>query len=274
MYKRIDALSDDNTGISFVPAVYNGLFCIVNPDYEQVWDNVEFEYYKNVSRPTRNGIAYGAVSGIGLPATARFVDDTPVKFVKELQFWVHDICSRNAAISEQEKRNSFRSLWRDNAWMSNFAGSITRADYINNNGMPPEIQLQPMATGGALLKITGETYIRGRACYLIEAINPLYFTGYDPDTTPWLFFRPTLSVRRWIFDDKNNVIKKEEHYNEPFPQYAEESIVPVFGFIKNSASGTGYANAIEKSRVRVLQKNEFIPNPFIIRDRVKKNPYS
>ena len=254
------------------PPARVGTYCIVNPDYQQKWTG--FKVNELASRPTRNGIAYNAVSGQGLPATARFVDDTPVKFVRDLQYWVHGLCSENASISDAEKKAAFRSLWRDNAWMSNFAGTWSRADYINNNGLPPEIQIQPMATGGALLRVVGETRVKQTDCLLIEAINPTKaYNPYHPRTHPWLFFRPTLSVRQWIFDNKNNVIRKEEWYNEPFSQYAENAVVPVFGFVSDARSVTGWANVIEKYRVRILGTTEAVPNPFIIRGRVKPNPY-
>lgn len=252
-----------------------GTYCVVNPDYEQVWSSEDFKNYKRVSRPTRNGTPYNVSSGQGLPATARFVEDTPVRFARDLQFYVHGLCSRGTGISEQEKKNSFRSLWRDNAWMSNFAGTMTRADYINENGLPPYIQIQPMATGGALLKIVGETRVKRTDCWLIEAINPdVEFESYDPDLQPWLFFRPTLSIREWIFDKKNNPIEKREWFNEPFPQYGEASVVPVFGFLKDTRLSTGWMNVIEKYRVRVLSENEPVPNPFRLRyGRTKINPY-
>ena len=69
------------------------------------------------------------------------------------------------------------------------------------------------------------------------------------------------------------MIRKEEWYNEPFSQYAENAVVPVFGFVSDARSVTGWANVIEKYRVRILGTTEAVPNPFIIRGRVKPNPY-
>lgn len=251
--------------------------CVVNPDYDQLWSAVDFPKRNyRVSRPTRNGTAYNdnVPSSRGLPATARFVDDTPVKFFKDLQFWVHGLCSENSQQSEALNKKDFQSMWRDNAWMSNFAGTWTRADYINDNGMPPEIQLQPMVCGGSLLKIVGETTVKQTPCWIVEAINPnVSYRQYHPDTHQHLFFRPVLSVRDWVRDTKGNFIRKDEFYAEPFDDYGENSVVPVFGFRYDVRSSTKYTNVIEKYRVRVLH-GEPIPNPFVMRyGRVKKNPY-
>jgi hypothetical protein len=157
--------------------------------------------------------------------------------------------------------------------MSNFAGTRTRADYINNNGLPPEIQIQPMVTGGALLKIIGEVFVKHTPCWLIEAINPnVSFKEYHPKTHPHLFFRPTISAREWIKDAKGNYIEKREWFNEPFDYYGENTVVPVFGFRYDIRSATKYANVIEKYRCREI--TGFVPNPFIIRNgRKKDNPY-
>jgi hypothetical protein len=253
----------------------DGMYCVVNPDYDQRW-GVEFVKNWRVSRPTRNGTPYSdnVPSSKGLPATARFVDDTPVKFFRDLQFWVHGLCSENAQQSEALNKKDFASMWRDNAWMSNFAGTWTRADYINNNGKPPEIQLQPMACGGSLLKIVGESTVRQTPCWVVEAINPNFsYRGYHPDTHKHLFFRPILSVREWLKDLKGNVTQKNEFYAEPFDDYGENSVVPVFGFRYDVRSSTKYTNVIEKYRVKLLGDSP-VPNPFIMRyGRKKANPY-
>ena len=255
-----------------------GNFGVVNPDYDQLWDEGDFPKRNyRVSRPTRNGTPYSdnVPGSRGLPAVARFVDDTPVKFFKELQFWVHGLCSENSQQSETENKKDFQSMWRDNAWMSNFAGTWTRADYINNNGMPPEIQIQPMVCGGSLLKIVGETSIRRTPCWIVEAINPnVSYREYHPDTHKHLFFPPVLSVRDWVKDAKGNFVAKREFYAEPFDDYGENSVVPVFGFRYDLRSATKYTNVIEKYRVRVLKAGEPVPNPFIMRyGRTKRNPY-
>lgn len=255
-----------------------GVFGVVNPDYEQIWDSAEFRFYKRVSRNTRNGIAYSAnvPSSYGAPATARFSDDTPVKFFKDLQLWVHALCSENSGQSEADNKKDFASMFRDNAFMSNFAGTWTRADYVNENGLPPEIQLQPMSTGGNLLKVIGETTFRQLPHYIVEAINPnVEFRRYHPSTHPWLFFRPTISVREWIPNGKGDWLEKREYFNEPFDDYGENAVLPVFGFRYDVRSSTKYTNIILKSRVRVLGATEPVPNPYRLRfGRMKPNPYA
>lgn len=269
--KTIKVFSNGSVGTS-----RDGTYYIVNPDYDQVWSSVEFpNRNKKVSRPTRNGTPYNAVSGRGLPATARFVDDKPVKFFRDLQFWVHGLCSEKSGQSEAENKKDFASLWRDNGWMTNFAGTWTRADYINGNGMPPEIQQQPMACGGSLLRYVGDTVVRQTQCILIEAINPeVEYRKYHPSTHPWLFFRPTISAREWIFDSKNNVIEKREWFNEPFDDYGENAVVPIYGFREDKRSSTGWCNVIETYRVKLLPPESPVPNPFVIRGRTKENPYA
>lgn len=252
----------------------SGTYGIVNPDYEQVWEG--YKVNKKASRPTRNGISYFAVSGKGLPATARFADDKFVNFTKDIQFWLHNICSEKIPNeTEDYKKKSFKSHFRDNAYITNFSGTNTRADYINENNMPPYIQIQPMVTGGSLVKIIGEYR---KDYWMIESINPEDdYKTYHPDFHKWLFFRPTISVRNWLFDGKGNVVSKEEWYNEPFDDYRENTIIPIFGFINvgKNKSSTGYANIISKSRVRVLENEAPIPNPFILRNgRTIPNPYS
>lgn len=264
-------------------------FCVVNPDYDQKWNEDEVpdpRYSYHVSRVTRNRTAYHAVSksgddiGKGAPATARFVYhnsfDNPeyVEFTEPFQKFIHAINSERSGQSEELNKKSFASLFRDNVMMSDFAGTWSRADYINNNGMPPYIMLKPMVCGGSLLKIVGEMNIGNAPHWLVEGMTNENFEGYHPSTHPHLFFCPVISIRKWYFDTKGSVILKEEHYAEPFPQYNSNAILPVLGVKRDERSSTGWVNAIQKHRTRVLQKGESVPNPFIIRyGRIKPNPY-
>jgi hypothetical protein len=260
----------------------SGKYLYVNPDYEQVWTYDDGSTITKVSRNTRNGIAYGAVSGKAVPATARFIDDRTVNFTCDLQYWLHDLgCERIPNRTEAEKKAWFRSCYRDNVWATNFAGTVTRQDCINNTnvgaGFP---QIQPMATGGTVLRYVGETRITGTDCYLIEAINPLNYRSYHPSTHRWLFFEPTLSARYWVEYEPGNdghpdrTTKKQEWYQEPMHFYAENTVMAVFGFIPDSRSSTGWVNAVPKVRCRFLGENEAVPNPFIMRfGRKRARPY-
>lgn len=261
-----------------------GKYLLVNNDYDQVWEDGR----THISRNTRNGVAYGAPSGKAVPATARFSDDRFVTFTCNLQEWIHGMCSERAPwMSEAERKKDFASCFRDNVWMSNNAGTWSRQDCINKTligtGFP---QLQPMATGGAVLRYIGET----SRDYIIEAINPLgQFSLYHWTTHPWLFFVPTMSARYWLENElkeekenpnyrnpyhKDRTTKKQEWYQEPIHFYSYKTIMAVFGFIPDSRSGTGFVNRVPKMRCRFLGFDEPVPNPFIMRfGRTAANPY-
>lgn len=259
------------------PATRKGLYCIVNPDFNQVWDSNEYKFFRNVSRNTRNGIAYSENVGSywGAPATARFMDDTPLVFKKEFQEWVHSTNHARSQQHENASKKNFAFMFRDDGWMSNFAGTDTRADYINGNGLPPEIMIQPMATGGALLKIVGEAIHRNVAVWLVEAINPNVNKNFTFAEFPHLWFPPTVSCRIWTKNAKgDDWASKEEFYSEPYPAYGENTLMPVLGFRKDPRSITKYVNLIAKTRVYILPNDRPIPHPYVMRfGRVKANPY-
>lgn len=257
--------------------IRDGAFCVVNPDYEQHW-GADFDYQYHVSRNTRDRVAYGAVSGQGIPAPCRFVDDRFVKLTCPLQWWIHNMnCERlSPSISEATRKSWFRSMFRDNAFITNKLGTNSEHDCINGtNEESGEPRYQPMAMGGALLRLSGERRMYGQDCHLVDAINPhVEFEKYHYSTHPWLFFPPTISARLWIFDWKGNIIDKQEWYEEPMHFYAEMTRLPVFGFIQNDKSLTGWSNVVPKYRCRVLKDSEAVPNPFILRGgRIVENPY-
>lgn len=268
-----------------------GTYGIVNPDYNQVWKLADkfgkMLTLKNLDRNSRNeilqgkkqGSGYNAPSGQSVPATARFLDDKFVNFFEQLQDWFHYTLNAGKTSDAQAKKD-FANCFRDNAWMTNNAGTWTRADYINKNGKPPYIQLQPMATGGDVLRIIGEISYKRQPALVFEAINPEYnFMNYLASTHRWLFFRPKNSARVQLKDKKGYVVGYNTWYSEPSNSwYGEKMEVPIFGFIKASNLGlqstTGWCNIIEKTRVRILKTGEAIPNPYIMRDgRIMENPY-
>ena len=264
----------------------NGTFGVVNPDYNQVW-NLKDDTGKDVTltkldRNSRNellhgkkqGSGYDAPAGQSVPATARFLSDEFVRFEPELQLWFHYTLNAGKTSDAQAKKD-FGQCFRDNAWITNNAGSWTREDVINNNHKPPFIQIQPMATGGALLKIVAETSYKGYPAYLIEAINPhVEYRAYSPETHRWLFFRPTNSARVRETTTLGKIIYKC-WYQEPISSwYGTKMEMPIFGFIKDNRSSTGYCNLIEANRVRILGDKENVPNPYLMRDgRILQNPY-
>lgn len=264
-----------------------GEYLLVNNDYNQVWKMPNKEgkqvTLKLLDRNSRNeilmgkkqGLGYNSPSGQSVPATARFLDDTFVSFTKELQYWFHFTINAGKTSASQAKKD-FANCFRDNAWMTNNAGSWTRADYINNNNKPPYIQLQPMVTGGSVLKFVEEIVYKRQPAVLFEAINPLAnYTDYSPLTHRWLFFRPTNSARVEILNPKGSRIGFKTWYQEPSNSwYGEKMEMAVWGFIKNNKSSTGWCGILEKSRVSFLKNDQPIPNPYIMRDgRVLQNPY-
>lgn len=276
----VSAVFDEKI-VTYKPASSRkGLFGIVKLDYDQVWEDGKTK----VSRNTRNGVPYHAVSGRAVPATCRFVDDTSVKANCEIQQWMFELCSLRTGISLGKRKSDWSSLTRDNAYITNFAGSWSRHDCINNT-LPDEdfIQFQPMVCGGSLLKIVAEN----SKVYFIESINPFVdYMSYEPDTHKWLFYEPTLSARYWVEEEKKDKVKfandnhsdkttpRQEWYNEPFHHFGEMVLLPVMGMIKDNRSSTGFVNTVDKSRVRILGENEAVPNPFIMRfRRSRKNFY-
>lgn len=263
----------------------DGVFLLVKNDYDQVWP--DHGNITRVSRNTRNNVAYGAPSGKAVPATARFVDDRFVQFTCNLQEWIHDLCKEKVTgWTDEELGKTFTSCFRGNVWMSNKAGTDTHRDCINNKnlkeGWP---QLQPMATGGSLLKFVAQGRVKNEDVYYIEAVNPLaeYLT-YRPETHPWLFFYPSLSARWWkdredlttaqnqAHPDKTTL--RQEWYQEPMHFYDENTVMAVFGFIPDPRSSTGWVNIVQANRCRFLGQTEPVPNPWIMRfGRTKSNPY-
>lgn len=258
-----------------------GKFLVVNPDFNQVWEDGR----TGISRNTRNGVPYNAVSGKAVPATCRFIDDRFVRLDCALQEWMFELCrARISSTPMKEAKNSWASLTRDNAYITNYAGSWSRRDCINGANLDQDfMQLQPMVTGGTLLKFVDET----SKAFLVEAINPFVeYLMYSPQTHAWLFYEPTLSARYWVEQEKKNnpnfandghpdkTTLKQEWYSEPFPQFKENVVLAVFGMIPHAKSGTGFVNSVDKKRVRFLGENEKVPNPFVMRfGRSRRNPY-
>ncbi len=264
-----------------------GEYLLVNNDYNQIWKmpnkDGKMVTLKLLDRNSRNeilmgkkqGAGYNSPSGRSVPATARFLNDTFVNFTKDLQEWFHYTINVGKTTSEQAKKD-FANSFRDNAWMTNNAGSWTRADYINNNGKPPYIQLQPMVTGGTVLKFVEEIIYKKQPAVLFEGINPLDdYRSYSPVTHRWLFFRPTNSARVEILNQKKVRIGFKTWFQEPSNSwYGEKMEMAVWGFIKNNKSSTGWCGILEKSRVSFLKSDMPVPNPYIMRDgRVLQNPY-
>lgn len=238
----------------------SSVYGVVYLDYDQVWPTFvidEESRRRNVSRPTRNNAARYTK---GLPATAKFLDDRVVVMTPDIQLWMHELCREQVpSMPADLARNSWKSLMADDRYITNFAGSTTRADYINGTNLDREpMALLPMSTGGAIKKIIGETRIAGQDCWIFEAIDSLgNYRQYHPLTHPWLFYRPTNSVRVELVNS-NGVWTGgyRENKSDPLPQYDDKSIIPIFNVGKSE-------NYLPKWRIRILNAGEQWPSPFV-----------
>ena len=146
-------------------------------------------------------------------------------------------------MSEADAKKSWRSLLsgaadgnnRTARAFSNFTGSNTNADYINRANLQADpIKIDFILCGGARLKKIerdNRKTIASIDCLKVAAIDPLSdFTKYHPSTHPHLFFYPTVSVRI-PYLDKNGAItgKFIEYVSEPFPQFDNLSVIPIWG---------------------------------------------
>lgn len=259
-------------------------FGVVLPDYETAWNEklpdgspiTITSVDRNTLNEIRNGKTigsnWGRPAGDALPATARFTDDTPVLATCELQ-WSMYRANAYKAKDEATAKANFKSLFSDDRFATNRSGTGTYGDCINtpNADPKPEFQIQPLLCGGALFRIVDE----GVDFWLVEAINPLVSFESFYLECEWLSYVPTTSARNKIVDDKNNLIRWEMFYQEPFFQFGENFRMPVFGFIKNNkATVTGYCNILPKFRGRRLGDFEPVPHPYIMRDgRKPPHPY-
>ncbi len=238
----------------------NSIYGVVNLDYDQLWPesviDVPSRRY-HVSRPTRNN---SPVYTGGLPATAKFLDENVVVMTKEIQLWMHKLCwNQVPSMDEDVAKQQWHNLMEDDTYITNHAGSTTRADYVNGTNLNKQaMNLLPMATGGAILKIIGDGKIGGEECWDFEAVDALGdFEQYHPLTHPWLFYRPTNSVRVKIY--KPNGVWSgtyRENKSDPLPQYDSKSIVPIFNVGKSE-------NYLPKWRIRILNPGEPWPSPFV-----------
>lgn len=239
-----------------------GEFGVVNLDYLQRW-GADYNYVTHKSRPSRNK---AGVSILGLPATARFVENNDggiVSLHRDLQLWMHELCkSRVPSMSDQQAKNSWYSLMEDGKFITDHAGSATHANFVNNTNLLKEpMKLKPMVTGGTILKIKGERRVKGVDCYVIEAVNPTGdYRQYTPQTHWWLFFYPTISRREQVVRPDHALI---ENLSIPFPQYNEQVILPVFAMAGMNE------NYVPKDRVTLVSGD--FPSPYVGRDIA--NPY-
>ena len=89
-----------------------------------------------------------------------------------------------------------------NYFATNFAGTTTRADYVNLSNLDAGLpMLIPMVCGGSVLRQVGSRNYGGEECWIIETIsNASDYKRYNPQAHPWLFYTPSyknlLKLRR------------------------------------------------------------------------------
>jgi hypothetical protein len=207
-------------------------------DYDQKWTADNGNKY-HVSRPTRNGASARFES---LPATANFRGTANnVPMTQDIQIWIHEInMARNPSLTIKEGKNAFSSLFRDDAYATNFAGTSTRADYVNlvnlDQGLP---MLIPMGCGGTVFRQVGERDYHGEPCWVIETMsNTENYRQYTPQSHPWLFYIPSSSARRKVYKTVLGLPVWfgvwNETFSNPFSQY-KNPIMPIITFETKTA---------------------------------------
>lgn len=248
---------------------------IVKLDYDMDWGS---EYFKSrlVSRPSRDGKPEKIE---GLPATARAVlggaeykDLETVEFIEPLQRYMFELCreaSPNYPLAEA-KKDFAGAFWGGRA-LCDFAGADTRADYINMKNLDAgSIILKPMLFSGDLFGFDKIVNVPGNGnCYRVRAINVKkasynpsnpkpyedYLRQFHPSTHPWLFFKPTNSVRKPIMDTSSKYrIGWVEYVSEPWHWFNYRMVMPLF-------SNRDYV-FIPVNRAYELKSN-IIPSPYV-----------
>ncbi len=212
-----------------------------------------------LSRPTQLNKPLG--SALGLPDTCKLQDSTYVELTEELQWYWFDLLKQNAPsyFTDDDLKLAWRKLTRDDQAFTNFAGSDTRADYINGTNLDKEpMGYEPIITGGNVVWLTdlnlrdikGELYYK---LYCIDSTKPLpSINEVNNALTCWLVFSATTSKR--LVDLNTKTILRED-LEEPFWWLDGNNVpVPLLG-----NSGTNY---IPKNRVRILGNDEEIPSPY------------
>ena len=222
----VEIVSD--TPIPPIPIVSN--LVQVYFDYDQQWPADNGGKF-HVSRPTRNGASARFES---LPATANFrATSANVPMTQDIQLWIHELnMQRNPSLTSKEGSNAFASLFRDDAYATNFAGTTTRADYVNLSNLDAGLpMLIPMVCGGSVLRQIGERNYGGESCWVVETIsNGSNYRNFTPQSHPWLFYTPSSSARRKVYKTVLGLPVWfgvwNETFSNPFSQY-KNPIVPI-----------------------------------------------
>lgn len=120
----------------------------------------------------------------------------------------------------------FASMFTDDRSHTNFAGSLTCANYIGDprSGLEP-MKFSNLITGGAVIKLlsTETRTLRGVKCLPFQCINISKgdYRNYDVERNFYLFDEPSISIRKLILDSKGGWTGKflEDLPPQPYPQF-------------------------------------------------------
>lgn len=204
-----------------------------------------------VSRPTMNS---NPPRIEGLPDTCKLFDSRLVEMTRELQeFWFSFlVTSGQSAMSPPELKNAWRSLIKgDRAFTNKHGPGDGYNDYINgeiNGGKG--VMFEPIITGGNVVEIIGPiTNKNGVPHWPIRVIDATKsIVKFE-----WQIFDATISRREGY--NPNTGKWSREDIEIPFDQLGGLP-VPVCLFSLSDV------NFIPADRVRVLEPDEEIPNPY------------
>ncbi|MBI5964922.1 MAG: hypothetical protein HY863_15695 [Chloroflexi bacterium] len=233
----------------------------------------DFERH-GVSRPTLNGDARKVH---GLPETVSVLDRNGFIFLtKPIQMqWHKWCCAAVPSMSAADQVKSFVSLTAsDRAWNNRY-GSDLYACYPAGTNLDKEVmRLFPLLGGGTVIKILNDPNSQILEYETMSSTEDISI--YSPATHPHLFFQPPNSIRVeiwWMKKDHSVIVptppdinkpapgtewsgKWDEHRVDPFPQFANQSIVPIM------TRGAKF-NRIDRVKVRLLPKGAAFPSPFV-----------
>lgn len=247
----------------------NSVYAICYHDYD----------LQRLSRPSINH-ASRAIKG--LPETISLLDKNGYVLLTEYIQWAwYNWCKNRTSQAESENKKSFFSLTTsDRAWTNRYGsnakgGFPACANYPCGTNLDKEpMRLFPLLSGGAYIKIIGGIGTNVLEFETMSSSEDL--SKYNPLTHPYLFFKPTNSIREEIWWNKktHEIVYKDDDGNypedsiwtgkyienmvTPFPQFDENSIIPII------AREEKY-NRIEAWKVKILPKGSPIPSPFVFK---------
>ncbi len=187
------------------------------------------------SRLSMNGSLYKQGQRAGLPDTWQIVgrntaENNFVRLTSPLQYlWYNENKKRTPNVNQN---NEFHNLTKGDRYITNEYGSDTCRVYpTGRNPDKEDMRYFTLVTGNTIIEIAGDRrFFAGvwhTPFYCINASKPV--ESFTPDKYPYRWYTPTNSVRNPILD-VNGVWtgKYDESIIEPFPQYANRAIVPIF----------------------------------------------